>query len=78
MAVLNTAIANRQLIYVHLETTNQSFLDMHYFLKHKGIKNNTFFLALYDPDLAGIDPRDPNLSPLYKQKVLRECIVNYW
>ena len=78
MAVLNTAITNRQLIYVHLETTNQSFLDMHYYLKHKGIKNNTFFLALYDPDLAGIDPRDPNLSPLYKQKVLRECIVNYW
>lgn len=78
MAILNTAIANKQLIYVHLETTNKSFLDMYYYLKHKGIKHNTFFLALYDPDLAGVDPYDPNLTPLYKQKILRECIVNYW
>lgn len=79
MAVItNGVIRNRQTIYIHLETTNQSFLDMHYYLKKKGIKNNSFFLALYDPTLAGVDPRDPNLTLMQKQRILRECTVNYW
>lgn len=61
-----------------METTNQSFIDMHYFLKQKGIKNNAFFLVLYDRGLAGVDPRDPNLSREMKARVLRECRFNYW
>lgn len=72
------AVRQRQNVYIHLETTNQSFLDMHYYLKAKGIKNNAFFLSLFDTDLVGVDPFDPNLSTLMKQKVLRECIINYW
>ena len=35
-----------------MSTTNQSFLDMHHYLKDKGIKNSTFHLALIDKDLA--------------------------
>jgi hypothetical protein len=35
-------------------------------------------LALIDPDLDGINPYDPNLNVYYKQKILRECICNYW
>ena len=65
-------------VYPHFETTNKSFLNMHYFLKEKGIKNNKFMLALYDPDLAGINPHDPNLNFIMKQKVMRECQRNYW
>ena len=65
-------------VYYQMSTSNQSFLDMHYFLKDKGIKNNKFFLILYDRDLAGVDPYDPNLSTIMKQKVLRECMSNYW
>ena len=61
-----------------METTNKSFLDMHAFLSSKGIQNNKFFLALLDPDLAGIDPRDKRLNQYMKQKILRECINNYW
>jgi hypothetical protein len=61
-----------------METTNQSFIDMHYFLKQKGIKNNAFFLVLYDRDLAGVDPRDPTLTMQMKTKILRECCCNYW
>jgi hypothetical protein len=61
-----------------MSTTNQSFLDMHYFLKAKGIKNNKFFLVLYDTDLAGVDPRDPRLNLMMKRKILAECIRNYW
>lgn len=65
-------------INYHWSTQNKSFLDMHYFLKMKGIKNNAFFLALYDKDLEYIDPRDPRLNTFLKQKVLRECQFNYW
>lgn len=65
-------------IYYHMSTNNKSFLDMHNFLKAKGIQNNKFFLVLLDPDLAGVDPRDPRLNAFMKQKILRECINNYW
>lgn len=65
-------------IYYQMTTTNTSFIDMHHYLRYKGIKNNKFFLVLYDPDLDGVDPRDPNLSIMMKRKILRECVVNYW
>ena len=68
-------------VYIHKETRNKSFLEVHYYLKSIGIKNNCFFLALYDTDLAAIDPfdKDPRiLTPLMKQKILRECMFNYW
>lgn len=65
-------------VYIHKETRNKSFLNMHYYLKSIGIKNNAFFLALFDTDLAAVDPFDPMLTTLYKQKIMRECMVNYW
>ena len=68
----------KRTVYYQMETTNKSFLDMHHFLKAKNIKNNRFFLVLLDPDLAGINPRDPRLNLMMKQKVLAECIRNYW
>ena len=76
--MVQTQIIAKQTIYYYMETTNQSFIDMHYFLKQKGIRNNAFFLVLYDRGLAGVDPRDPNLTPDMKQRVLRECMCNYW
>ena len=73
-------IVNQQRLtaYYHMSTTNQSFLDMHYYLKQTGRQNNKFFLVIYDPDLIGVDPRDPNLNTLMKKKILRECIINFW
>ena len=65
-------------VYYQDTTTNQSFMKMHYFLKAKGIKNNKFFLLIYDPGLMGVDPRDPNLPPQMKLRILRECMTNYW
>ena len=65
-------------IYSHKTTKNKSFLDMHHYLKSIGIKNNEFMLALIDPDLENINPHDPHLNAYYKQKVLRECMCNYW
>lgn len=73
-------IVNQQRLtaYYHMSTTNQSFLDMHYYLKQTGRQNNKFFLVIYDPDLIGVDPRDPNLNTVMKRKILRECIINFW
>lgn len=65
-------------VYYQMNTTNRSFLDMHYYLKDRGIKNNAFFLVLIDSDLASVDPRDPRLNQFMKRKILRECICNYW
>lgn len=65
-------------IYYQMNTKNQSFLDMHYYLKAKGISNNKFHLLLYDKDLAYIDPHDPYLPVEMKQKVFLECQRNFW
>ena len=65
-------------IHYQMSTNNKSFLNMHYYLKSIGIKNNKFMLGLLDPDLDGIDPFDKTLPPVYKQKILRECMFNYW
>ena len=65
-------------IYAQKTTKNKSFLDMYHYLKSIGIKNCEFMLTLIDPDLDGIDPHDPHLNSYYKQKVLRECLCNYW
>lgn len=65
-------------VYYQLETSNESFREMHFFLKAKGIKNNKFFLLLYDRDLAGVDPRDPRLNAQMKLKVFQECKRNFW
>lgn len=76
--MVQTQIVAQQTIYYQMETTNQSFIDMHYFLKQKGIKNNAFFLILYDRGLAGVDPRDPSLDKAMKTRIFRECCCNYW
>jgi hypothetical protein len=65
-------------VYIELETTNASFLEMSHYLKAKGIKNHNFMLILYDKDLAGIDIYDQNLSMMMKTKILREMIINPW
>ena len=78
MAIMAQMPQQQRTVFIHKSTTNQSFLDMHYYLKNKGIQNNDFFLALLDSGLAGVDPRDPNLPSHMKARVLRECQLNYW
>lgn len=65
-------------IYYNYETTNMSFIDMFNYLKNTGRQNHSFHLVIYDPDLIGVDPRDPNLPVNFKAKIARECMVNYW
>ena len=76
--MVQTQVSNPIRVYYHDTTTNNSFMKMHYFLKAKGIKNNKFFLVIYDPGLMGVDPRDPNLSVQMKLRILREVKINYW
>ena len=65
-------------IYYQRSTTNSSFIECSEYLKRIGIKNHRFMLALLDPDLAHVDPYDPNLPAFMKQKVLLECVRNIW
>lgn len=76
--VFTNANGQRQTVYFQMNTKNQSFLDMHYYLKAIGIKNNKFFLILFDKDLANVDPYDPNLPIYMKQKIFVECQRNYF
>lgn len=62
-----------------LNTENYSFLKMHKILKDMGIKNNKFFLKLYDKDLRYIDPLDEeNLTLEQQAKIIREVKRNFW
>ena len=65
-------------VFFQMNTKNQSFLDMHYYLKAKGIKNNKFHLLLFDQDLAMVDPYDPGLPLYLKQKIFVECQRNFF
>lgn len=79
MAISNI-VQTPMIAYYEDERTcmNSTFLKMHYFLKAKGIKNNKFFLLIYDAGLMGVNPRDPNLPIQMKLRILRECCTNYW
>lgn len=76
--MVNQQIIMPATVYIDYENAPQSFIDMYHYLKQIGIKNNNFFLVLYDAGLSGVDPRDPNLSTQMKQRVLRECMINYF
>lgn len=65
--------------HIHWNTTNSSFIRMSVVLKRMGIKNNAFFLALHQPELANVDPFDyKNLNEETIGKILLECKVNPW
>lgn len=72
------ATGNYVTVFYQMNTKNKSFLEMHYYLKARGIKNNKFHLLLYDRDLANVDPYDLNLPTYMKQKIFLECQRNFW
>lgn len=60
-------------------TPNESFIEMHTQLKSMGIKNNKFFLILYDETLQGVDPCDEkNLTEDQKIRIQIEVQRNFW
>jgi len=65
--------------HIHYNTSNESFIKIYQKLKEAGIKNNKFFLALYDEKLMEIDPLDEeNLSKEDKTRILIEITKNPW
>lgn len=60
------------------KTTNHTFIDLHNDLRRLGIKNNKFFLRLYDRDLVGVDPFAPHLPLEMQIKIYLECVINPW
>jgi len=64
--------------YIHYTTTNVSFIAMYKYLKSKGIKNNKFFLKLYDESLITVNPFDKNLTNEQKGRIIREITINPW
>lgn len=67
----------RNFIY-HIDTKNISFLQTARDLKILGIKNNMFFLRLYDEGLRHIDPHAPYLPDDIVVRIINECIRNPW
>jgi len=66
--------------YFHTNTKNKSFIKMYRYLVDKGIKNNKFFLKVYDKDLLNIDPLKitPENDLLLYTKIIYECTINPW
>ena len=62
--------------YYDWKTKNRSFVRLANTLHDLEIKNSKFMLALYDPDLQGVDPYDINISVEYQAKILYECNRN--
>lgn len=67
----------RKFIY-DVETKNISFIQTASDLKTLGIKNNMFFLKLYNEDLRGVDPHSPMLTDQQRSDIILECIINPW
>ena len=63
---------------VHTNTKNITWIKMHYLLKKLGVKNNKFFLALYDYRLKDVDPHDPNITVEQVAMIAQECLKNPW
>lgn len=63
---------------LHLNTTNQTFLRLATLYKDMGIKNNNFILALHNPELARVDPFNPNITTEEMVMIAIECKQNIW
>ena len=77
MKKVNVRVNTPSFMY-HVNTRNLSFLQTAKDLKTKGIKNNMFFLKLYDKSLEYVNPHSPNLTREQQIAIINECIKNPW
>lgn len=64
--------------HIDLTTSNKSFIEISELLKSKGVKNHDFMLKLYDKELVGVDPYDPNLDAVTEARIKLEASRNVW
>lgn len=76
-AIMERQKAEEGFVY-HMTTSNISFLQTSKDLASLGIKNNKFFLKLYDERLAYVNPHSKDLSDEMKFAVINECLRNPW
>ena len=63
---------------VDMKTKNKEFIRLAALYRSMGVKNNEFILSLVDPDLQGVDPYDPQITPELVEKIQIECKNNFW
>jgi len=63
---------------LQLNTKNESFIRVAKLLKHMGIKNHAFMLALHNPALLEVDPWSPNLTAVEIEMIVEEVRENFW
>ena len=64
--------------FYDFKTKNKSFLELYQDLYKLGVKNNKFFLRLFDTDLQGVDVYSPVLPKETQIKIFIECLINPW
>lgn len=65
--------------FYDFHTSNKSFIELHNDLKVLGVKNNKFFLRIYDRSLMGLNVYDLLRPPIELQlKIFLECMINPW
>lgn len=62
----------------HHSTTNTAFLRLAGIYRHMGVPNYQMILALHNPDLANVDPYDPDLTVEIQAAIMLECYDNFW
>ena len=65
-------------VYFDVKTKNKSFIKVAKELKDNDIRSYMFPLMIYDKELIGVDPYDPDLSPSLKSRIVIECKRNMW
>jgi hypothetical protein len=63
---------------VDYKTKNKTFLEYVALLRHMGVENCLFPLALLQPHLQNIDPFSPDLTEEEQSMIKLECIYNPW
>lgn len=63
---------------VDVNTKNTSWVRLAGLLKHMGIKNHAFPLALHNKELVGLDPFSPNLTKFQILSIIQEATENPW
>lgn len=63
---------------IHTTTKNTSFLRLADVYRKMGVKNNSFHLALLNPELEHVDPHSLDLTPQQMAAVAIECKLNPW
>lgn len=64
--------------YYDYNTINKSFLSVHKLLKDLGVKNNNELLQIFNKQLIGVNPHDPNLPDNVRMMIDHECRCNLW